>query len=81
MPSPKGFKMLAANQDTLPPAWHDERAFAIPSPEIIFAVNAAKRRRAEEARQEIPVWDDDGGAQLGMNRAHPGRPFDPELIL
>ena len=57
-----------------PPARHDERAFAITSPEIIFSVNAAKRRRAEEAASQVPAWDDDGGAQLGMNRADPGRP-------
>ena len=81
IPYPRGFKTWAANHDPSPPARHDERAFAIASPEIIFSVNAAKRRRAEEAASQVPAWDDDGGAQLGMNRADPGRPLDPEVIL
>ncbi len=79
IPYPRGFKTWAANDDPSPPAWHDERAFAITSPEVIFSVN--KRRRAEEAAPQVPAWDDDGGAQLGMNRADPARPFDPEVIL
>ena len=81
IPYPRGFKTWAANHDPSPPVWHGGRVFAITSPEIIFSVNAAKRRRAEEAAPQVPAWDDDGGAQLGMNRADPGRPFDPEVIL